>query len=142
MIRIDDRTVELDENEQRLSADYEAQLDAGLGCGDAIVEAWRAGSNYGWAPERDFVAWLLGLDPENMDYAELIDEACYAFHCLMVTCPDHGPVMFVEADSFPSMAGGTDSSETWSCGCTVGTTPFGSSRRRPDGTYSDDCGQP
>lgn len=135
MRRIDSSTVELTPQELRLGALHQAQLDAGLGHQDAFHAAWQELGEYAWLPTAEFVDWLIGPAPE-----EIVDEVCYGIFCVMQTCPDHGAVRFVDGGESPSMAGGHDSHEEWSCGCVIQTTPYSHSRRRPDGTYSDDCG--
>jgi hypothetical protein len=137
MKRIDSSTVELTDIEGRFAGAHEAALDLGAGHLDACVEAWEVVGDYGWLPSPEFIEWLIGPTPSDETW---VTDVLYLIHCEMQTCPDHGPVRHIEGDEVPSMAGGYDSYERWSCGCVVSTTPYSHSRQRPDGTYSDDCG--
>jgi hypothetical protein len=137
MKRIDSSTVELTDQEQRFSVLHECMLDNGHGQTVAFVRAWQELNEFGWLPSAEFCEWTIGPTSSMDSY---VDDTLYEIHCLMQTCPDHGPVAFVDGGETPSMAGGHDSYESWSCGCVISTTPYSHSRRRPDGTYSDDCG--
>lgn len=136
MHRISSSEVELTEQELAMSQLHEQWLDRGHDHATAVEGAWLDLQQYGWLPSVEFIDWLVGPAPE-----EIVTEMAYSIHCRMQTCPDHGAVCFVDGGESPSMAGGYDSSETWSCGCTIMTTPYSHTRRRPDGTHSDDCGE-